>query len=29
VVGQAISAKVYPDSVPSVLTGSFPALPAI
>lgn len=27
VVGQAISAKVYPDSVPSVLTGSFPALP--
>ena len=28
VVGQAISAKVYPDSVPSVLTGSFPALPA-
>lgn len=27
-VGQAISAKVYPDSVPSVLTGSFPALPA-
>jgi hypothetical protein len=29
VVGQAISAKVYPDSVPSVLTGTFPALPAI
>jgi hypothetical protein len=28
VVGQAISAKVYPDSVPSVLTCSFPALPA-
>ena len=28
VVGQAISAKVYPDSVPSVLTGSFAALPA-
>ena len=28
VVGQAISAKVYPDSVPSVLTGSFPTLPA-
>ncbi|MFE4833112.1 FAD-dependent monooxygenase [Arthrobacter sp. NPDC056691] len=28
VVGQAISAKVYPDSVPSILTGSFPALPA-
>jgi hypothetical protein len=28
VVGQAISAKVYPDRVPSVLTGSFPALPA-
>ena len=29
VVGQAISAKVYPDSVPSALTGTFPALPAI
>jgi hypothetical protein len=28
VVGQAISAKVHPDSVPSVLTGSFAALPA-
>jgi glycine/D-amino acid oxidase-like deaminating enzyme len=28
VVGQAIAAKVYPDSVPSVLTGSFAALPA-
>lgn len=28
VVGQAISAKVYPDSVPSVLTGSFAALTA-
>ena len=28
VVGQAISAKVYPDSVPSVLTGSFAALQA-
>ena len=28
VVGQAISAKVYPDSVPSVLTGSFATLPA-
>jgi 2-polyprenyl-6-methoxyphenol hydroxylase-like FAD-dependent oxidoreductase len=28
VVGQAISAKVYPDSVPSVLTGCFAALPA-
>lgn len=27
-VGQAISAKVNPDSVPSVLTGSFAALPA-
>lgn len=26
-VGQAISAKVNPDSVPSVLTGSFAALP--
>jgi hypothetical protein len=29
VVGRAISAKVHPDSVPSVLTGSVPALPAI
>lgn len=29
VVGQAISAKVYPDSVPSVLTGSFATLPAL
>lgn len=28
VVGRAISAKVNPDSVPSVLTGSFAALPA-
>jgi glycine/D-amino acid oxidase-like deaminating enzyme len=28
VVGQAIAAKVYPDSVPSVLTGRFAALPA-
>jgi hypothetical protein len=28
VVGQAISAKVYPDSVPSVLTGSFATLQA-
>jgi hypothetical protein len=28
VVGQAISAKVHPDSVPSVLTGSFAALSA-
>ncbi len=27
-VGQAISAKVYPDSVPSILTGSFAALPS-
>jgi len=30
VVGQAISAKVYPDSVQSTMTGSFPALsPAV
>ena len=28
VVGQAISAKVHPDSVPSILTGSFAALPS-
>ncbi|UVJ39953.1 FAD-dependent monooxygenase [Arthrobacter sp. CJ23] len=29
VVGQAISAKVYPDSVQAALTGSFAAVPAL
>jgi Fe2+ transport system protein FeoA len=28
VVGQAIAAKVHPDRVPSILTGSFAALPS-